>query len=96
MSESVAPEEVVTRALLREVDLSLFGFNGKLSLISLDNGMDHNRPNTLGQKSLQELDAALTSAESSDSVAIAIAGKPFIFGLKYLDGYIVKRSQRQE
>lgn len=79
MSESVAPEEVVTRALLREVDLSLFGFNGKLSLISLDNGMDHNRPNTLGQKSLQELDAALTSAESSDSVAIAITGKPFIF-----------------
>lgn len=79
MSETVAPEEVVTRALLREVDLSLFGFNGKLSLISLDNGMDHTRPNTLGQKSLQELDAALTSAESSDSVAIAITGKPFIF-----------------
>lgn len=52
MSESVAPEEVVTRALLREVDLSLFGFSGKLSLISLDNGMDHNRPNTLDRKSV--------------------------------------------
>jgi 3-hydroxyacyl-CoA dehydrogenase/enoyl-CoA hydratase/carnithine racemase len=74
-----APEEVVTKALLREVDLSSFGFNGKLSLISLDNGMDHTRPNTLGPKSLQELDAALTAAESSDSKAIAIIGKPFIF-----------------
>jgi 3-hydroxyacyl-CoA dehydrogenase/enoyl-CoA hydratase/carnithine racemase len=74
-----APEEVVTKALLREVDLSPFGFNGTLSLITLDNGLDHTRPNTLGPKSLQELDAALTAALDSGSDAIAITGKPFIF-----------------
>ena len=48
-----APEEVVTKSLLREVDLTPFGFNGTLSLITLDNGMDYNRPNTLGPQSLK-------------------------------------------
>ncbi len=86
-----APEEVVTHALVREVDLTPFGVSGTLSLITLDNGLDHNRPNTLGPTSLMELDAAITTAESSPSVAIAIIGKPFIFaagadlsGLAYL------------
>ncbi len=74
-----APEEVVTKALLREVDLSPFGFAGTLSLITLDNGLDYNRPNTLGPKSLQEIETALTAAEASSSAAIAITGKPFIF-----------------
>jgi 3-hydroxyacyl-CoA dehydrogenase/enoyl-CoA hydratase/carnithine racemase len=74
-----APEEVVTKALLREVDLSPFGFAGSLSLITLDNGLDYNRPNTLGPKSLQEIETALTAAEASSSAAIAITGKPFIF-----------------
>ena len=74
-----APEEVVTKALLREVDLSPFGFGGTLSLITLDNGLDYNRPNTLGPKSLREIEAALTAAEASSSSAIAITGKPFIF-----------------
>ncbi len=74
-----APEEVITRALHREIDLSLFGFNGTLSLITLDNGHDHTRPNTLGPQSLQEIDAAFTAAQASNSSAIAITGKPFIF-----------------
>lgn len=74
-----APEEVITKALLREVDLTPFGFSGTLSLITLDNGMDHNRPNTLGPKSLQELENALNAAEASSSSAIALTGKPFIF-----------------
>ena len=74
-----APEEVVTKAFVREIDLGAFGAAGNLSLITIDNGMDHTRPNTLGPKSLQELDNAITAAESSSSVAIAIIGKPFIF-----------------
>ena len=74
-----APDEVVTKAFHREVDLSLFGFKGTLSLITLDNGLDHNRPNTLGPQSLQEIDSAITLAEGSASSAIAITGKPFIF-----------------
>ena len=43
-----APEEVVTQALVREVNLSAFGAKGVLALITLDNTLDHNRPNTFG------------------------------------------------
>ena len=74
-----APEEVVTNAILREVSLAPFGATGNLALITLDNGMDHNRPNTFGAASLNSLKAAIESAEASDAVAIAVTGKPFIF-----------------
>jgi 3-hydroxyacyl-CoA dehydrogenase/enoyl-CoA hydratase/carnithine racemase len=74
-----APEEVLTNALVREIDLTPFGAKGKLALITLDNGHDHNRPNTFGPKSIQALDAAITDAASRDVVAIALTGKPFIF-----------------
>jgi len=74
-----APDEVVTRAYLRSISLQPFGYLGALSLITLDNGMDHNRPNTFGPQSLQELSAAIDEALASDSHAIAITGKPFIF-----------------
>jgi 3-hydroxyacyl-CoA dehydrogenase/enoyl-CoA hydratase/carnithine racemase len=74
-----APEEVITAAHVREVDLAPFGHTGTLSLITLDNGMDHNRPNTFGPQSLTALNDAITIAEQSSSIAIAITGKPFIF-----------------
>jgi len=74
-----APEEVITNAILREVSLEPFGGAGKLALITLDNGMDHNRPNTFGAGSLASLQKAIDTAEASDAVAIAITGKPFIF-----------------
>ena len=74
-----APEEVVTHALVREVDLRAFGGSGSLALITLDNGRDHNRPNTFGPASLAHLDAAITDAISRKPTAIAITGKPFIF-----------------
>ena len=74
-----APEEVVTHALVRDVDLSAFGFAGNFALITLDNGQDHNRPNTFGAQSLASLDSAITHALSRNPVAIGITGKPFIF-----------------
>ena len=74
-----APEEVVTAAHVREIDLAPFGHIGTISLITLDNGFDHNRPNTFGPNSLAALNEAITVAEASSSVAIAITGKPFIF-----------------
>jgi 3-hydroxyacyl-CoA dehydrogenase/enoyl-CoA hydratase/carnithine racemase len=74
-----APDEVVTNAILREVSLEPFGGSGKLALITLDNGMDHNRPNTFGAGSLASLQKAIESAEASEAIAIAITGKPFIF-----------------
>ena len=75
----MAKDEVVTKAFHREIDLKPFGFDGTLSLITLDNGMDHTRPNTLGPLSLAEFDNAITVAQNSSSSAIAVIGKPFIF-----------------
>ena len=74
-----APEEVVTKALVRDIDLTPFGASGHLALITLDNGMDHTRPNTFGPLSVEELDRAITDAASRKPVAVAITGKPFIF-----------------
>ena len=74
-----APEEVVTQALVRQVDLSAFGAKGVLALITLDNSLDHNRPNTFGPQSLLALDAAITAATALNPTAIALTGKPFIF-----------------
>jgi 3-hydroxyacyl-CoA dehydrogenase/enoyl-CoA hydratase/carnithine racemase len=74
-----APDEVVTKALVRDINLQAFGFDGSLALITLDNGQDHNRPNTFGPQSLLALDAAITDAVFRKPTAIAITGKPFIF-----------------
>jgi len=74
-----APEEVVTHALVRTVDLAAFGGKGLMALITLDNGQDHNRPNTFGPASLQSLDAAITAAIAGKPSAIGLTGKPFIF-----------------
>jgi 3-hydroxyacyl-CoA dehydrogenase/enoyl-CoA hydratase/carnithine racemase len=74
-----APEEVVTNALVRDVDLTPFGHKGSLALITLDNGLDHTRPNTFGPQSLDALNNAITDAIGRTPAAIAIIGKPFIF-----------------
>jgi 3-hydroxyacyl-CoA dehydrogenase/enoyl-CoA hydratase/carnithine racemase len=74
-----APEEVVTKALVRDVDLTAFGHKGILALITLDNGLDHTRPNTFGPQSLTALNNAITEAIGRSPAAIGITGKPFIF-----------------
>jgi 3-hydroxyacyl-CoA dehydrogenase/enoyl-CoA hydratase/carnithine racemase len=74
-----APEEVVTHALIRDIDLTPFGHKSSLALITLDNALDHTRPNTLGPQSLASIDAAITDAVSRKPAAIAVIGKPFIF-----------------
>jgi len=74
-----APDEVVTNAVVQMVSLTPFGHTGNLALITLDNGADHNRPNTFGPASLAALSNAIDGAQKSDAVAIAVTGKPFIF-----------------
>ena len=70
-------DEVVTRALSR--DIKLPHTSGTAVLITLDNGRDHTRPNTLGPRGLADLNRALDTALARDDlVAIAITGKPFI------------------
>jgi 3-hydroxyacyl-CoA dehydrogenase/enoyl-CoA hydratase/carnithine racemase len=78
IDESAFPDEVVTKALVR--DVSLPDGAGTLALITLDNGHDHTRPNTFGPRSLLSLDAALDAvAGRTDIVAVGVTGKPFIF-----------------
>ena len=78
MADVVYPDEVVTNALIREVDLTAFGANGKLALITIDNGMDHTRPTTLGPQSMRNINAAIDQAIAMNPAGIAITGKPFI------------------
>ena len=74
---AATPDEVVTHALSRDVVLPHGAGTGVL--ITLDNGLDHRRPNTFGARGLAELDAALEAALSRDDVAaVAVTGKPFI------------------
>jgi len=47
------PDEVVTRAIVR--DVALPGGAGTMALITLDNGRDHTRPSTFGPAGLAEL-----------------------------------------
>ncbi|HEX7745561.1 MAG TPA: 3-hydroxyacyl-CoA dehydrogenase NAD-binding domain-containing protein [Micromonosporaceae bacterium] len=77
MSALAAPNEVVTRALLRQV--SVPGLDRPAALITLDNGLDHTKPNTFGPAGLTSLDEAITAAMAANPAFIAITGKPYIF-----------------
>jgi 3-hydroxyacyl-CoA dehydrogenase/enoyl-CoA hydratase/carnithine racemase len=88
------PDEVVTRALVRYVELP--GGPGRLALITLDNGHDHTKPNTFGPGGLASLDRALDEVETSDAVAVGITGKPFIFAVGAdLGGVALVRGREQ-
>ncbi len=73
------PEEVVTKALVRYVDLP--GGGGRCALITLDNGLDHTRPSTFGPGGLAALNAALDEVAAADVAAVALTGKPFVFAV---------------
>ncbi|MEU1756568.1 3-hydroxyacyl-CoA dehydrogenase NAD-binding domain-containing protein [Micromonospora matsumotoense] len=73
----VAPNEVVTRALLRQV--SVPGLDRPAALITLDNGLDHTKPNTFGPAGLASLDEAISAALAAEPAFIAVTGKPYIF-----------------
>jgi 3-hydroxyacyl-CoA dehydrogenase/enoyl-CoA hydratase/carnithine racemase len=82
---SLFPDEVVTRALVRDVALP-YGA-GTMALVTLDNGHDHTRPNTFGPRGLLALRDALDSVASRITpeagerriAAVGVTGKPFIF-----------------
>jgi len=77
---SLFPDEVVTRALVRDVELP--DGAGTMALITLDNGRDHTRPNTFGPAGLQSLNEALDAvAARTDIAAVGVTGKPFIFAV---------------
>ncbi|MEW2380625.1 3-hydroxyacyl-CoA dehydrogenase NAD-binding domain-containing protein [Micromonospora sp. NPDC047707] len=77
MSALAAPNEVVTKALLRAVNVP--GLDRPAALITLDNGFDHTKPNTFGPGGLTSLDEAITAALAANPAFIAVTGKPYIF-----------------
>ncbi|MEV4810303.1 3-hydroxyacyl-CoA dehydrogenase NAD-binding domain-containing protein [Micromonospora avicenniae] len=77
MSALAAPNEVVTRALLRQVNVP--GLDRPAALITLDNGLDHTKPNTFGPAGLTSLEEAITAALAANPAFVAITGKPYIF-----------------
>jgi 3-hydroxyacyl-CoA dehydrogenase/enoyl-CoA hydratase/carnithine racemase len=83
MSDVASPSERVTSFYVRDVELA--GDAGTLALITMDNGFDHTKPTTFGERGLGNLAAALDSvtarAEAREIVAVAITGKPFIFAV---------------
>jgi 3-hydroxyacyl-CoA dehydrogenase/enoyl-CoA hydratase/carnithine racemase len=77
--DALAVDEVVTHPRVRDVRLA----SGKvLALITLDNGRDHTRPNTLGPGTLKELGETLTGlkarAAAGEIDAVGITGKQYI------------------
>jgi 3-hydroxyacyl-CoA dehydrogenase/enoyl-CoA hydratase/carnithine racemase len=77
------PDEVVTHSYVRDIDLP--GVNGAPSvgtfaLITLDNGLDHRRPSTLGPNTLVELGTVLEAqrkrAARGEIAGVGITGKP--------------------
>ena len=81
LSSANFPGEVVTRAIVRDVDL---GPAGLLALITLDNGHDHTKPNTFGVRGLLSLNRALDGiaarVAAGEIAAVGVTGKPFILG----------------
>ncbi len=70
------PTEVVTKALLRFANLPT---GERVAIITLDNGLDHTRPNTFGPAGLASLEHAIDEATGAGPAFIAITGKPYIF-----------------
>ena len=83
MSAPAPTTEIVTAAKVRLLDLPFDA--GRAALITLDNGLDHRKPNTFGLGGLRALGDALEEvralADSGEIVAAAVTGKPFVFAV---------------
>jgi 3-hydroxyacyl-CoA dehydrogenase/enoyl-CoA hydratase/carnithine racemase len=95
---TVFPDEVITKALAR--DISLPRRAGTFVLITLDNGYDHTKPNTFGPATLAGLSRVLTAvrtrAEAGEIVGVGVTGKPFIFAVGADLSGVPKVTRREE
>lgn len=76
----ILPDEVITHSLVQDVSLP----SGKtLALITLDNGLDHTRPATLGPATMIELGRAIAvqgaRAASGEIHALGVTGAGYVF-----------------
>ncbi len=71
--------ERVTHFLVR--DVALPGGLGTLALVTLDNGLDHTKPTTLGPQGIAELQGVVERlhqrATDGEIVAVGVTGKPY-------------------
>lgn len=78
MSTTPTRPERVTHALVRDAPLP---GGGTLALVTLDNGLDHTRPSTLGPQGIAELRAALEElrrrAGAGEVAAVAVTGTAY-------------------
>ncbi len=55
---------------------------GRIAILTMDNGEDHNQPNTFGAEALASLNDALDEVEAADDLkGLMLTGKPFIFAV---------------
>lgn len=79
----LVPDEIVSRPILQNIELP--GPDGAplgtFALITLDNGLDHKRPTTLGPRTLVELGSLLEEqrerATAGEIIGVGITGKPY-------------------
>src|ERR1700712_2411628 len=78
------PDEIVTHSYLQDLQLPAAAGRpsaGTFALITLDNGLDHRRPTTLGPNTLVELGTLLEAqrdrAARGEIVGVGVTGKPY-------------------
>ena len=73
------PDEVVTHSHVQDIELP--DGAGTFALITLDNGLDHSKPTTLGPNTLVELGGVLEAlrdrAAKGEIVGVGVTGKPY-------------------
>lgn len=76
---ALSGDEVVTHSLVTDIQLSA---GRTLALVTLDNGRDHTRPNTLGPRTMLEYSETLAAlkerAKKGEIHGVAVTGKQYI------------------
>lgn len=96
------PDETVTHSYVRDIELpASHGTSspGTFALITLDNGLDHSKPTTLGPNTLLELGTVLEElkerAARGEIVGVGVTGKPY-FLVAGADLSAVKSLEKRE
>jgi 3-hydroxyacyl-CoA dehydrogenase/enoyl-CoA hydratase/carnithine racemase len=91
------PDETVTHSYVQDIELP--GNAGTFALITLDNGLDHTKPTTLGPNTLVELGTVLEGlkdrAARGEIVGVGVTGKPY-FLVAGADLSAVKQLEERE
>ena len=102
MFAELFPDETVTHSYVRDIELpASHGTSspGTFALITLDNGLDHSKPTTLGPNTLVELGTVLEGlkerAARGEIVGVGVTGKPY-FLVAGADLSAVKSLEKRE